>query len=214
MPNRPSRKLNRRTLLFCSLLLLINAAAESSEWMDHSPPRWGSRRQRSERPRPAQAHDAARDGGGAPADVQLSTQEERRQGRLARRAALAARTAARDAEQQAREEASQEQHARRSAAARALTASQRRQTRREQQAAEKQRLAAVLHCGARRWPPDPDLIKQLPGERIYQSADSVKDPEHATLYPVEFLNTLATAGLPPHELRLKPGVPIMPLRKR
>ncbi|KAL4436595.1 hypothetical protein ABPG75_003734 [Micractinium tetrahymenae] len=56
-----------------------------------------------------------------------------------------------------------------------------------------------------------ECMSRFPGEeRCYLSVDSVRDPDHATLYPVEFLNTLTTAGLPPHELRLKKGADAAP----
>jgi hypothetical protein len=54
---------------------------------------------------------------------------------------------------------------------------------------------------------------QLPGEpRIYKSIDTVLDPAQAVYYPTEFLNTLEPVGLPPHNLVLKVGAPIMLLR--
>ena len=49
-------------------------------------------------------------------------------------------------------------------------------------------------------------------ECVYHSVDSLKNPEEAALYPAEFLHSLTPSGLPPHELRLKPGAPIMLLR--
>jgi ATP-dependent DNA helicase PIF1 len=48
-------------------------------------------------------------------------------------------------------------------------------------------------------------------ENIYHSFDSAEgDAQH--LYPPEFLNSLTVSGLPPHELRLKQGCPIILLR--
>lgn len=59
------------------------------------------------------------------------------------------------------------------------------------------------------------MLDIMPGEEhVLYSADSINPSEmHGELdVPVEYLNTLNGSGLPPHELRLKRGVPIMLLR--
>jgi ATP-dependent DNA helicase PIF1 len=57
-------------------------------------------------------------------------------------------------------------------------------------------------------------LDMLGGSSItVRSMDSAKDVGDAALYPVEFLNSLNNiSGLPPHELKLREGVPIMLLR--
>ena len=53
----------------------------------------------------------------------------------------------------------------------------------------------------------------LPGEAIVlSSADSTCDPKDSTRFPIEFLNKLTPAGLPPHRLYLKKGMVLMLLR--
>ena len=56
-------------------------------------------------------------------------------------------------------------------------------------------------------------LNRLPGEPIViPSADSTIDPDDATHYPVEYINSLQAAGIPPHTLTLKKGAVVMLLR--
>ena len=66
--------------------------------------------------------------------------------------------------------------------------------------------------GERQRSPLTALLLGRSQERVYYSLDTVKDAAHEMMYPTEFLNSLTPAGLPPHELRLKPGAPIMLMR--
>lgn len=61
------------------------------------------------------------------------------------------------------------------------------------------------------------LIEDIfPGEeKVFPSYDHIQTEEGVdanTVYPVEFLNTINASGLPPSQLRLKKGVPLMILR--
>jgi ATP-dependent DNA helicase PIF1 len=55
-------------------------------------------------------------------------------------------------------------------------------------------------------------MTKYPGEQhTYYSFDSVPE-DNLNLYPIEYLNSLTPQGLPPHELTLKIGAPIILLR--
>ena len=53
----------------------------------------------------------------------------------------------------------------------------------------------------------------FPGEsRTYSSVDSIQGAEDSAQYPVEYLNSINTGGLPPSQLEVKIGVPLILLR--
>jgi ATP-dependent DNA helicase PIF1 len=57
------------------------------------------------------------------------------------------------------------------------------------------------------------LLEMIPGEsKTYTAVNNVIDTEEAVHFPPEFLNSLDIPGLPPHNLLLKIGAPIMLLR--
>ena len=57
------------------------------------------------------------------------------------------------------------------------------------------------------------LLDTFPGqERLYKSTNTNINDAEAVVYPVEYLNSIELSGFPPHELRLKKGLPIMVLR--
>jgi hypothetical protein len=47
---------------------------------------------------------------------------------------------------------------------------------------------------------------------VYKSCDSLNTEDNRVFFPVEFLNSLNFAGMPPHELHLKIGCPIIMMR--
>uniref|UniRef100_A0A914DXX8 ATP-dependent DNA helicase n=1 Tax=Acrobeloides nanus TaxID=290746 RepID=A0A914DXX8_9BILA len=60
-----------------------------------------------------------------------------------------------------------------------------------------------------------EITAMLEGDtRIYKSIDKADDgePKGYIEYPTEFLRTLNSSGLPPHELKLKENTPVMLLR--
>ncbi|XP_055306971.1 uncharacterized protein LOC129571224 [Sitodiplosis mosellana] len=58
-----------------------------------------------------------------------------------------------------------------------------------------------------------NIQSKIPGDVIsYKSIDTVTEEDDVVHYTTEFLNSLDVPGLPPHNLRLKVGVPIIMLR--
>ena len=58
-----------------------------------------------------------------------------------------------------------------------------------------------------------ELLQHLPEvEQSFRSIDTVIDQDQAVQFPAEFLNSLLPSGMPPHNLVLKKGAPIMLLR--
>ena len=56
-------------------------------------------------------------------------------------------------------------------------------------------------------------LDEMPGEKIIlASGDSTVDPNDATHYQVEYINTLQASGLPSHKLTLKKNAVVMLLR--
>ena len=56
------------------------------------------------------------------------------------------------------------------------------------------------------------VMARFPGaERVYRSHDKVAS-EDSFNYPQEYLNTLSPSGMPPHQLKVKVGCPIMLMR--
>ncbi|KAJ8876613.1 hypothetical protein PR048_021058 [Dryococelus australis] len=57
------------------------------------------------------------------------------------------------------------------------------------------------------------IIQRVPGQvKTYKSIDTVTNVDDVVHFPQDFLNSLNPSGLPPHELSLKVGTPIMLLR--
>ena len=57
------------------------------------------------------------------------------------------------------------------------------------------------------------IQSQIAGQlHSFKSIDSITDPDEVVNYPIEFLNSLDLAGMPPHNLQLKVGSVIIMLR--
>ena len=56
------------------------------------------------------------------------------------------------------------------------------------------------------------VMQMFPGKsKVYKSADTIAEDNLAHTYPADFLNSLTLSGLPPHEMELKEGSPVMQL---
>ena len=57
------------------------------------------------------------------------------------------------------------------------------------------------------------LLTSMAGEMYtFKSADTIVNDGGADIYPTEYLNTIDVSNLPPHELNLKVGAPVILLR--
>ena len=57
------------------------------------------------------------------------------------------------------------------------------------------------------------IMSKFPGQgKTYLSADTVGEDDQQDAYPTEFLNTVTLSGMPPHEMTLKIGAPVILLR--
>jgi ATP-dependent DNA helicase PIF1 len=56
------------------------------------------------------------------------------------------------------------------------------------------------------------ILAMLPGVTEYKSNDTAVDADEVVNFQPEYLNSLDSAGLPPHRLLLKMGSPIILLR--
>ena len=54
------------------------------------------------------------------------------------------------------------------------------------------------------------VMSLFPGKSfVYKSADNIAEEGLSQTYPTEFLNSLTLSGLPPHEIELKVGCPVI-----
>jgi hypothetical protein len=57
------------------------------------------------------------------------------------------------------------------------------------------------------------LLQLMPGQQhIFKSADLIVDDDGLDIYPTEYLNAIDVSNIPPHELNLKIGAPVILLR--
>jgi ATP-dependent DNA helicase PIF1 len=59
-----------------------------------------------------------------------------------------------------------------------------------------------------------DHILDDAGEEVhvFRSSDTIEEEDHRNTYPQELLHTIDASGLPPHELKLKVGCPVVALK--
>ena len=52
----------------------------------------------------------------------------------------------------------------------------------------------------------------LASSKLYKSIDTAMSDDETTQYPPEFLNFIEASGLPPHQLSIKVGMPVIVIR--
>lgn len=82
---------------------------------------------------------------------------------------------------------------------------------------EEQRLVVwKIHISPQKWTgqstEQQNFTKNSWHSQKYTSINSVCEQDDAVHYPIEYLNSIAAPGLPPHELKLKIGIPVILLR--